>query len=91
MKNKSIYKIDYIDRFHNCFCKELTKWELIKKFIKFLKDPYCLQFKITKINNIIISKNQTWVYNEKTYNYELHTDLSTKEMFELYKEDKYID
>lgn len=91
MKNKSLYKIDYIQRFHNCFGKTLTKWELIKRFISFLTNPYELEIQITKINNVVISQNQTWKYNEKTRDFELHTDLTTKEMYDLYGKDKVIE
>lgn len=91
MKNKSFYNIDYIQRFHSCFGKTLTKWELIKRFISFLKNPNELQIQITKINNVIISKNQNWKYNENTHEYELYTDLTTSEMQDLYKEDKLIE
>lgn len=90
MKNKSLYKIDYTQRFHNCFNKTLTKWKLIKRFISFLRNPYELQIQITKLNNVVISQNQTWEYNKKTYNFELHTDLTTAEMHDLYKKDKLI-
>lgn len=91
MKNKSLYKIDCTQRFHNCSNKTLTKWELIKRFISFLRNPYELQIQITKINNVIISQNQTWKYNEKIHDFELHTDLTTAEMHDLYKEDKLIE
>lgn len=89
MKNKSLYKIDCIQRFHNCFNKTLTKWELIKRFILFLRNPYELQIRITKINNVVISQNQTWEYNEKMLDFELYTDLTTSEMQDLYKKDKF--
>ena len=91
MKNKPLYKIDYIQRFHNCFGKTLTKWELIKRFISFLTNQYELEIQITKINNVVISQNQTWKYNEKTRDFELHTDLTTKEMYDLYGKDKVIE
>lgn len=91
MKNKSLYKIDCIQRFHNYLGKTLTKWKLIKRFISFLRNPYELEIKITKINNVIISQNQTWEYNEKTHDFELHTDLSTAETHDLYKKDKFIE
>lgn len=68
----------------------MTKWELIKRFISFLRNPYELQIQITKVNNVIISQNQTWEYNEEKEDYILETDLRTKEMYDLYKQDKYI-
>ena len=91
MRNKSLYQIDYMQRFHNCSGKVITKWKLIKRFISFLRNPYELQFKITKLNNVIISQNQTWEYNEKSRDYELHTDFTTKEMETLYKKDKFVE
>lgn len=91
MKNKSLYSIDYIQRFHGCLGKTLTKWELIKRFISFLRNPYELEIKISKINNIIISQNQTWEYNKKTHEFELHTDFTTAEMRDLHKKDKFIE
>lgn len=91
MKNKSLYKIDYIQRLRNCNGKVLTKWKLIKRFISFLRNPYELQFKITKLNNVIIFQNQTWEYNEKSCDYELHTDFTTEEMQNLFKKDKFIE
>lgn len=90
MKTQSIYKIDCTQRFHNCFNQTLTKWGLIKRFITFLRNPYDLQIRITKVNNVVISQNQTWEYNEKTFDFDLHTDLTTAEMHDLYKKDKLI-
>lgn len=90
MKNKSLYKINYIQRFHTAFGETLTKWKLIKRFISFLRNPYELQIQITKINNVVISQNQTWEYNEKTRDFELNTDLTTVEMHDLYRRDKFI-
>jgi hypothetical protein len=53
----------------------LNKWKLIKRFILFLRNPEELQIKITKLNNILISQNQTWEYNEDKNGYILETDL----------------
>lgn len=43
------------------------------------------------MNNVIIFQNQTWEYNEKSRDYELHTDFTTKEMQNLFKKDKFIE
>ena len=78
-KMKSYYSIDYIHRFHSMFGKTLNKLELIKRFISFLRNPEELQIKITKLNNILISQNQTWLYNKDKDGYILETDLREKE------------
>jgi hypothetical protein len=90
-KNKSYYSIDSINRFYSVFGKTLNKWELIKRFISFLKNPEELQIKITKINNVLISQNQTWVYNEEKDDYILETDLRGKENHDKWKEDKFVE
>ena len=77
-KNKSYYSIDSINRFHSIFGKTLNKWELIKRFISFLRNSEELQIKITKINNVLISQNQTCVYNKEKDDYILDTDLRGK-------------
>lgn len=73
-KCKSYYMVNAIRRFHS-YGKTLSKWELIKTFISFLRNPEELQIKITKLNNNLISKNQTWEYNEDKDDYILETDL----------------
>ena len=90
-KNKSYYSIDSIHRFHSFFGKTLNKLELIKRFISFLRNPEELQIKITKLNNILISQNQTWEYNKDTDNYILETDLRGIENYDKWSKDKYID
>lgn len=90
-QNKSYYCIDSIQRFHSIFGKTLNKWELIKRFISFLRNPEELQIKITKINNVLISQNQTWVYNEEKDDYILETDLRGKENYDKWKEDKFVE
>lgn len=90
-KIKSYYSIDYIHRFHSVFGKTLNKWELIKRFISFLRNPEELQFKITKLNNILISQNQTWEYNEDKDDYILETYLREKEDYDTWSKDKFID
>ena len=90
VRNKSYYSIDSIYRFHSIFGKTLNKWELITRFISFLRNPEELQFKITKLNNILISQNQTWAYNEDKDDYILETDLRGKENYNKWSEDKYI-
>ena len=90
-KNKSYYCIDSIQRFHYIFGKTLNKWELIKRFILFLRNPEELQIKITKLNNILISQNQTWEYNEDKDDYILETDLRGKENYDKWSKDTYID
>lgn len=90
-KNKSYYKFDFIRRFHNGNNIILNKWEIIKRFISFLKNPEELQIKITKINNVLISQNQTWEYNENEEDYILETDLREKENYNLWHKDKYIE
>lgn len=90
-KNKSYYSIDSIHRFHSIFGKTLNNWELIKRFISFLRNPEELQIKITKLNNILISQNQTWEYNEDKDDYILETDLREKENYDEWSKDKFID
>jgi hypothetical protein len=90
-KNKSYYSIDSIRRFHSIFGKTLNKWELIKRFISFLRNPEELQIKITKLNNILISQNQTWEYNEDKDDYILETDLRGKENYDKWGKDKFIE
>ena len=89
-KNKSYYSFDSIHRFHSMFGKTLNKWELIKRFISFLRNPEELQIKITKLNNILISQNQTWEYNEDKDDYILETDLRGKENHEKWRKDFWI-
>jgi hypothetical protein len=88
---KSLYKFDYINRFHNVNGIILTKWELIKRFIRFLRNPEELQIQITKINNVRISQNQTWKYNETKNDFILETDLRGKENHDLWHQDKNIE
>ena len=90
-KNKSYYSMDSIYRFHSISGKTLNKWELIKMFISFLRNPEQLQFKITKLNNILISQNQTWEYNEDKDDYILETDLRGKENYDKWGKDKFVD
>lgn len=90
-KNKSFYKFDYIHRYHNANGIILTRWELIKRFIRFLRNPEELQLQITKINNVRISKNQTWKYNETKNDFILETDLRGKENHDLWHQDKNIE
>jgi hypothetical protein len=90
-KNKSYYSIDSTHRFHSIFGKTLNKWELIKRFISFLGNPEVLQIKITKLNNILISQNQTWAYNKDTDNYTLETDLRGKENYDKWSKDKFVE
>ncbi len=90
-KNKSYYSIDSIRRFHSIFGKTLNKWELIKRFISFLRNPEELQIKITKLNNILISQNQTWEYNEDKDVYILETDLRGKENYDKWGKDKFVE
>ena len=89
-QNKSYYSINSIHRFYSIFGKTLNKLELIKRFISFLKNPEELQIKITKLNNILISQNQTWEYNEDKDDYILETDLRGKENYDKWKEDKFV-
>ena len=89
IKNKTYYIFDYIDRFHNVRGITLTKWQLIKRFISFLRNPEALQIQISKINNIIISQNQTWEYNEEKEEFILETDLRGEKR-DLWTKDKYI-
>jgi hypothetical protein len=64
---------------------------LIKRFISFLRNPEELKIQITKINNVIISQNQTWEYDDVKGDYILETDLRGKKNHELYTKDKYIE
>lgn len=89
-KNKSYYIVDYTQRFYNMSGKYLSLWGLIKEFISFLRNPEALQIKITKPNNIIISQNQTWEYNETIKDYILETDLRMKNHHDLMEMDKFI-
>ena len=89
-KNKSYYIVDYTQRFHNMSGKYLSLWGLIKEFISFLRNPEALRIKITKPNNIIISQNQTWEYNETIKDYILETDLRMKNHHDLMEMDKFI-
>ena len=91
VRNKSYYSIDSIRRFHSIFGKTLNKWELIKRFISFLRNPEELQIKITKLNNILISQNQTWEYNEDKDEYILETDLREKENYDKWSKDKFVE
>ena len=90
MKNKSYYNFDFNNRFHNGRGIILTKWELIKRFISFLRNPEALQIQISKINNIVISQNQTWEYNKEKEEFILETDLRGTNR-DLWKKDKHID
>ena len=90
-QNKSYYIIDSIHRFHCMFGKTMNKWELIKRFLSFLRNSEELQIKITKLNNILISQNQTWEYNEDKDDYILETDLRGKENYDKWKEDKFVE
>ena len=90
-KNKSYYSIDSTHRFHSMFGKILNKWELIKRFISFLRNPEELQIKITKLNNILISQNQTWEYNEDKADYILETDLRGKENYNKWSKDNFME
>lgn len=89
-KNISYYSIGSTHRFHSMFGKTLNKWELIKRFISFLRNPEELQIKITKLNNILISQNQTWEYNEDKDEYILETYLRGKENYDKWHKDKFI-
>ena len=88
---KRYYNVDSIHRFHPMFGRTLNKWEVIKKFISFLRNPEELQIKITKLNNILISQNQTWEYNKDKDDYILKTDLRKKEDYDKWSKNKYID
>ena len=90
-KNKSYYSIDSVRRFHSMYGKTLNKWELIKRFISFLRNPEELQIKITKLNNILISQNQTWEYNEDKDDYILETDLRGKENYDKWSKDNFVE
>lgn len=90
-KMKSYYSIDYIHRFHSMFGKTLNKLELIKRFISFLRNPEELQIKITKLNNILISQNQTWLYNKDKDGYILETDLRGKENYDKWSKDNFVE
>ena len=89
--NKSYYSVDSIHRFRSIFGKTLNKWELIKRFISFLRNPEELQIKITKLNNILISQNQTWKYNEDKDAYILETDLREKENYDKWSKDNFVE
>lgn len=89
-EKKTNYVIDYTNRYHSGGGKALTKWELIKRFISFLRNPEDLQLLITKTNNILISQNQTWEYDVEKNEYILETDLRGKAEHELYHKDKYV-
>ena len=89
MKNKTYYNLDYVNRFRNVRGITVTKWQLIKRFISFLINPEALQIQISKINNIIISQNQTWEYNEEKEDFVLETDLRGEKR-NLWQKDKYI-
>ena len=88
MKNKTYYNFDYVNRFHNARGITLTKWQLIKRFIAFLRNPEALQIQISKINNIVISQNQTWEYNKEKEEFVLETDLRGEKR-DLWQKDKY--
>lgn len=90
-KNKSYYNIDSIHRFHPIFGRTLKKWEVIKRFISFLKNPEELQIKITKLNNILISQNQTWEYNKDKDDYILETDLRGKENYDKWFKNRFVE
>lgn len=90
-KKKSYYSIDSIHRFHSMLGKVLNKWELIKRFISFLRNPEELQIKITKLNNILISQNQTWLYNKDKDSYILETDLRGKENYDKWSKDNLVE
>lgn len=90
-KIKSYYSIDSTHRFHSMFGKTLNKWELIKRFISFLRNPEELQIKITKLNNILISQNQTWSYNKDKGYYTLETDLRGKENYDKWGKDNFVE
>ena len=90
-KMKSYYSIDCIHRFHSMFGNVLNKWELIKRFISFLRNPEELQIKITKLNNFLISQNQTWRYNEDKDDYTLETDLRGKENYDKWSKDNLVE
>ncbi len=89
-EKKTCYIIDYTNRYHSVSGIALSKWELIKRFISFLRNPEDLQLLITKTNNILISQNQTWEYDEEKEEYILETDLRGSVNHELYHKDKYI-
>lgn len=91
LKCKSYYSVDAIRRFHSIFGTTLSKWELIKRFISFLRNPEELQIKITKLNNILISQNQTWEYNEDKDDYILETDLKGIENHKKWYKDYFIE
>ena len=79
-KNKSYYSFSYIRRNTNMCGKIITKWELIKRFISFLRNQSELQIKISKVNNVLIFQNQTWEYDEEKEDYVLITDLRGKKI-----------
>ena len=90
VKCKSYYRVDGIRRFHS-YGKTLSKWELIKTFISFLRNPEELKIKITKLNNILISQNQTWEYNKAEDEYILETDLRGIENYKKWYKDHRIE
>lgn len=90
-KNKSYYSFSYIRRNTNMRGEIITKWELIKRFISFLRNPSELLIKISKVNNVLIFQNQTWEYDKEKEDYVLITDLRGKENKELGYKDKYIE
>ena len=73
------------------FGKTLNKWELIKRFISFLRNPEDIQIEITKLNNILISQNQTWQYNKDKCCYTLETDLRGKENYDKWSKDNFVE
>ena len=48
-----------------------------------------MQIQISKINNVVISQNQTWEYNEEKEEFVLETDLRGEKR-DLWKKDKHI-
>jgi hypothetical protein len=55
-----------------------------------LRNKEELQIQITKVNNFLISQNQTREHNKEKENYILETDLRGKENHELWHKDKYV-
>jgi len=88
MKNKSQYKFNYISRYHSAQQTIVGKWEIIKRFIRFLFNREMLQIEFTKINNAVISENQTWEYNDEYRDYQLVSDLTKPNWQELRNKDK---
>ena len=62
-----------------------------KKVYIVLRNPEELQIKITKLNNILISQNQTWEYNEDKDDYILETDLRGKENYDKWSKDNFVE